>query len=235
MENQEEQQVEQRRINTKKKFIADGVFQAELNEFLSKSLGFEGFAGIEVHLRARKTEIKVRCTKAKELVTAHARKAREIQSFIEKRFGYSEAENPVEISFKGVQNRSLCAAAQAEYLKFKLLKGLPVRMAATGVINLVMNRGEATGCEVIVSGKLRGQRAKSQKYRQGYLVSTGQPKMDMVDVAMRHVQLRQGILGVKVKIMLPPSEQKRLPDMITIYEPKDDRQDVEPGVVNMGE
>ena len=141
--------------------MADGVFQAELNEFLTRSLGFEGFAGIEVHVRARKTEIKVRCTKAKELVTAHARKAREIQSFIEKRFGYSESENPVEISFKGVMNRSLCAAAQAEYLKFKLLKGLPVRMAATGVINLVMNRGEATGCEVVVSGKLRGQRAKA--------------------------------------------------------------------------
>ena len=211
--------------------MADGVFQAELNEFLTRSLGFEGFAGIEVHVRARKTEIKVRCTKAKELVTAHARKAREIQSFIEKRFGYSESENPVEISFKGVMNRSLCAAAQAEYLKFKLLKGLPVRMAATGVINLVMNRGEATGCEVVVSGKLRGQRAKAQKYRQGYLVSTGQPKLDMVDVAIRHVQLRQGILGVKVKIMLPPSPQRRLPDDVKILDPKEEEERDSPDVI----
>lgn len=104
-------------------------------------------------------------------------------------------------------------------------------MAATGVINLVMNRGEATGCEVIVSGKLRGQRAKAQKYRQGYLVSTGQPKLDMVDAATRHVQLRQGILGVKVKIMLPPTPQRRLPDDVKILDPKEEEERDSPEVI----
>ena len=34
-----------KRINTKKKFVADGVFQAELNEFLTRCLGMEGYAG----------------------------------------------------------------------------------------------------------------------------------------------------------------------------------------------
>ena len=54
------------------------------------------------------------------------------------------------------------------------------------------------------------------------MVSTGQPKIDMVDEAIRHVQLRQGILGIKVKIMLPPTPQRRLPDMVTIIEPKEE-------------
>jgi small subunit ribosomal protein S3e len=53
-------------------------------------------------------------------------------------------------------NRNLCAAAQAEAIKLKLLRGLPVRMAANGVINLCVKRGGAKGVEVIVSGKLRG-------------------------------------------------------------------------------
>ena len=30
----------------------------------------------------------------------------------------------------------------------------------------------AKGCEVIVSGKLRGQRAKSMKFKEGYMVNS---------------------------------------------------------------
>ncbi len=51
---------------------------------------------------------------------------------------------------------------------------------------------EARGCEVIVSGKLRGQRAKAMKFTDGYMVKTGQPKLTYVDRAVRHVKLRQG-------------------------------------------
>ena len=36
------------RINTKKKFVADGVFLAELNQFFEKTLGIEGYSGVEL-------------------------------------------------------------------------------------------------------------------------------------------------------------------------------------------
>ena len=32
----------------------------------------------------------------------------------------------------------------------------------------------AKGCEVIVSGKLRAQRAKSMKFKEGYMIKSGQ-------------------------------------------------------------
>jgi len=38
------------------------------------------------------------------------------------------------------------------------------------------------------------------------MISTGQPKLEFVDAAVRHVELRQGVLGVKVKI-LPDNER----------------------------
>ena len=41
-------------------------------------------------------------------------------------------------------------------------------MAANNIMGTVMRRGGATGCEVIISGKIRGQRAKAQKYNAGY-------------------------------------------------------------------
>ena len=51
----------------------------------------------------------------------------------------------------------------------------------------------AKGCEVVVSGKLRGQRAKSMKFVDGLMIHSGEPINDYVDTAVRHVLLRQGI------------------------------------------
>ena len=54
--------------------------------------------------------------------------------------------------------------------------------------------------QVIVSGKLRAARAKSMKFKDGYMVSSGQPTKEYIDSAVRHVLLRQvrvsyGIFG----------------------------------------
>ena len=35
-------------LNIKKKFVAHGVFFAELNELLQKTFGLEGYAGLEI-------------------------------------------------------------------------------------------------------------------------------------------------------------------------------------------
>lgn len=59
----------------------------------------------------------------------------------------------------------------------------------------------AKGCEVIVSGKLRAQRAKSMKFKDGYMVSSGDPTRVYLDTAVRHVALRQGMLGIKVGVV----------------------------------
>jgi ribosomal protein S3 len=50
-------------------------------------------------------------------------------------------------------------------------------------------------CQVIVSGKLRAQRAKSMKFKDGYMISSGHPVNQYIDGAVRHVLLRQ--VGVR--------------------------------------
>jgi len=92
----------------------------------------------------------------------------------------------------------------------------------------------AKGCEVIVSGKLRAARAKAMKFSDGYLIHSGQPTKDYIDYAVRHVLLRQGVLGLKVKIMLPwdpkgiIGPKRPLPDNVTVTEPKEERVITEP-------
>lgn len=217
-----------KKINTKKKFVADGVFQAELNEFLQKTLGMEGYAGIEIRATSVNTEIRVRAAKCTELLTKQTRKVKEIKSMIEKRYQFNDTDNKVDLAIKPVPyDRNLCAAANVETLKFKLLQGTPVRMAANNILGTVIRRGGATGCEIHIAGKVRGQRAKAQKYAQGYQISTGQPKHDFIDEAVRSVELRQGVLGLRVKIMMGTkikigNVEKVMPDYISIVEPKED-------------
>lgn len=205
--------------------MADGVFHAELHAFFERFISSAGYAGFEVRVTPIKTEIRIKATKTQEVIGVEGRKIRELTSLIQKRFNYKKDE--VEVYVERVQFRGLCAAAQAESVKTKLLAGVPVRMAANSVTRSVMLEG-AKGVEVIVSGKLRQQRAKSMKFKSGYMICTGQPKIDFVDVAIRHVFFKQGIMGVKVKIMLPhdPSGKKGvktlLPDTVTIHDPKQD-------------
>ncbi len=68
--------------------------------------------------------------------------------------------------------------------------------ACYGVLRFIMESG-AKGCEVIVSGKLRAQRAKAMKFKDGYMIASGHPAVEYIDGCVRHVMLRQGVLGIK--------------------------------------
>merc|ERR1712100_363392 len=107
-----------KKINTKKKFVADGVFQAELNELLTRTLGMEGYAGIEVRAANMSTEIRVRAAQCHDLLRQGTRKAKEIKSLIEKRYNFNDEDNKVELSKPLPYNKDLSAAANVETLKF---------------------------------------------------------------------------------------------------------------------
>lgn len=196
-----------RSINKKKKFVADGVFHAELHEFLAKTLNEYGYAGCSIRASNKTTVIKCKVTGDKDKNGVPNRLKAELESLVQKRFGYEKG--ALTIHFSTIQNKALCAAAQAESLKAKLLEGVSVRFCAQSVITNVIKGGGAHGCEVIIAGKLRQQRAKAQKYKEGYLVSTGHPRKVFVDEACRHVFFKQGMIGVKVKIMLPYAGEVR--------------------------
>jgi len=216
-------------ISKKRKFVADGAFYAELNELLMRELAEEGYSGVEVRVTPTRTEIIIRATQTKKVLGEKGRRIRELTSVVQKRFGFPEGS--VELYAERVANRGLCAVAQAESLRYKLLGGLAVRRACYGVLRFIMESG-AKGCEIIVSGKLRAQRAKSMKFKDGYMIKAGNVTRDYIDGAVRHVLLRQGVLGIKVSIMLPWDYTGRIgpknpqPDVVKVREPKEEETSV---------
>merc|ERR1712232_1114773 len=215
-----------RRINKKHKFIADGIFYAELNALLTRELAEDGYSGVEVRTAPSKTQIIIKATRTKNVLGDRGRRIHELTAVVEKRF--NSKPDQINLFAERVDNRALCATAQAESLRYKLLGGLAVRRACYGVMRFIMDSA-AKGCEIIVSGKIRAQRAKAMKFRDGYMIKTGHSVLQYVDSAVRHVLMRQGVLGIKVSIMLPDPTGKvpGLPnkpqaDVVTIIEPKEE-------------
>jgi len=199
------------------------VFFAEINELFLRDLGEDGYSGCEVRVTPVRTEIIIRATKTQNVLGEKGRRIRELTSLVQKRFNFPEGN--VELYAERVANRAMCAIAQAESLRYKLIGGLAVRRACYGVVRFIMENG-AKGCEVTISGKLRGARAKSMKFRDGYMVKSGNAVTEYVDSAVRHILLKQGVLGIRVKIMLAHDPQGKigpkrpLSDVVVIADPK---------------
>lgn len=210
-------------VSKTRKLVADGVFYAEINEFFARELAEEGYAGVEVRKTPAKLEIIIKASNTQGVLGEQGRRIHELTSLIVKRFKLNK--DTVHLYAERVEERALSAAVQAEALKSKLLSGLPIRRAAYGVLRFTMGAG-AKGVEVVISGKLRAARAKSQKYSDGFMIHSGQPTRDFIDSAIRHVLMRQGVLGIRVKIMRDPASNKfgprALPDAVQISEAKDE-------------
>jgi small subunit ribosomal protein S3e len=213
-----------RPISKKHLFVRDGIFKAELDEFLKRELAEDGYSGVIVR-KSKTCEIIIIATRPSQVLGEKSRRIRELTSIVNKRWGREQGQ--MDLFVERVANRGLCAIAQAESLRYKLLGGLAVRRAAYGVLRFVMESG-AKGCEVVISGKIRGQRAKAMKFVDGMMIHSGYPVREYVDTAVRHVLLRQGVLGIKVKILKPHDETGkdgptlRYPDIVTIMDPKEE-------------
>ncbi|KAJ6339863.1 hypothetical protein OIU77_007747 [Salix suchowensis] len=126
-----------------KSFVADGVFYAEVNEVLTRELAEDGYSGVEVKVTPMPAEIIIRATRTQNVLGEKGGRIRELTSVVQKRFKFHE--NAVELYSEKVSNMGLCAIAQAESLRYKLLGGLAVRRACYGVLRFVMESG-AKGC-----------------------------------------------------------------------------------------
>jgi len=211
----------QANVSKKRKFINDGIFFAEVSEFLKRMLSEDGFAGVEIKQKPTCTHIVIRCTKTTEVV----KRIPQITKLLQLRHNFKEDE--VKVFADKVTPRGLSARAQAQSICYKLNSGLTVRRACYGVLKFIMDNGKAKGVEIIISGKLRGARAKAMKFKEGYMITSGEATNYYIVRAVEHVLLRQGTIGVSVKIMLPHDPKgdhgavvRPLPDIVTIKQPK---------------
>jgi len=187
-------------------------------------------AGVDIKPKPDNTQVIIQCTKIPDVV----KRIPYIQKLIQLRHKFKN-EDSLRVYAEKVTARGLSAQAQAQSICYKLKGGLAVRRACYGVLKFIMdkngNDGGAKGVEIIISGKLRGARAKAMKFNEGYMVTSGDATKYYIVEAVEHVLLRQGTIGVRVKIMLPydPTGKagcsKQLPDIVEVLEPPPEKKD----------
>ncbi|RVD93421.1 40S ribosomal S3 [Tubulinosema ratisbonensis] len=203
--------------------IQKGLIHAELDEFFSIELKNEGYGGMEIKLHEMPVQITLRVNKSQDVMGDKKSRLNLLKHVLMQRFPLFRS--GVELNVEMIKNKGLCPMTQADYIRRKLLENVPFRRAVHASMRSI-KEGGAQGCIIIVSGKLKGQRAKSVKYQQGLMIHTGNDRYSYVKEAISTVLLKQGIIGIKVKIMLPhdptgiDGPSKEISDKITILEPK---------------
>jgi small subunit ribosomal protein S3 len=144
------------------------------------------------------------------VIGRRGRSVKELTNELETRFSL---ENP-QIEVNQIPVPELNALVMANRIASGLIRGIHFRRAGYSVLRRVMKAG-ARGVEITIKGKITSQRARTEKFREGFVAKCGEPALLYVDQATVHVPRKSGVLGVTVKIMLPegllPDEVKIIP------------------------
>jgi len=197
-------------VSVVKQFITESMKRTEIDEYLQKKLDRAGYGGVTISKTPLGTHIVIYAMRPGLVIGRGGETIRELASFLEEKFKVS---NP-QISVSEIEVPELNAYVVASRVASALQRGVHFRRAGFWSLNQVMEAG-ALGAEIIISGKLRTERARFEKFRAGYLVKCGEPSLKYMQRAEVHVQLKPGMFGVRVRIM-PPDAQ--FPDKLRIIE-----------------
>jgi len=181
-----------------KRFITEAMKNVEIDEFLLRKLDRAGYGGVNLSKTPLGTHVVVYAMRPGLVIGRGGETIRELAATLEQKFGVV---NP-QISVSEIEVPELNAYVVASRITSALQKGIHFRRAGFWAMNQVMEAG-ALGCEIVISGKLRTERARFEKFRAGYFPRCGEPALHYMRKTEAHVQLKPGMFGVQVKIMPP--------------------------------
>ena len=193
-----------------KKFVKEGYTKASLDEHFAKQLGRSGYGGMNMSRTPLGTQITIYSEKPGMVIGKAGKVIRKLTQDVVDIYG---VDNP-QIDAQEIKKSELNAQIMANRLAASIERGWYFRKAGTNTIRAVMAAG-ALGCEVIISGKLTGARARTEKFIDGYVKHSGHPAEQIVDTGYAVAVKKLGTLGCRVKIVQPGAV---LPDAYKMVE-----------------
>ena len=191
-------------------FVKKSLKMADVDEYLMKVLKRAGYGGATITKTPLGTHIVIYATRPGMVIGRGGRFIKELVKELEEKFGI---ENP-QIAVAEVEVPELNPYIMASRIASALERGIHYRRAGFWALHRIMEAG-ALGAEIVISGKLRSQRSRYEKFKAGYIPKCGEAAMKYLRKAVLHVQLKPGVYGIKVMIMPP---EARFPDHIIIRE-----------------
>lgn len=193
-----------------RKFICENVKRVLLKEYLKEQVKRAGFGGVDIQRTPMGTRVTLITERPGLVIGRKGTSIKSLTDTIEFKFGFDKPQ----IEVVEVENPNLSAQIMAEKLASALERGWHFRRAGHSTVRRIMDSG-ARGCQVIIAGKLTGQRHRTEKFKEGHIKYCGEPKHQWMEIGYAQAKLKPGIIGIKVQIMHPKA---RLPDEVIIKE-----------------
>ncbi|MGB9965010.1 30S ribosomal protein S3 [Halobacterium hubeiense] len=191
-------------------FIEQGLQRSQIDEFFADELARAGYGGMELAPTPMGMQIVLKAEKPGMVIGKGGKNIRKITTQLEERF---DLEDP-QIDVQEVDEPDLNAQIVADRLANALERGWYFRKAGHTTIDRIMEAG-ALGAEIVLSGKVTGNRGRVEKFNRGYIKHNGEPAEEIVDHGKGVAVMKLGTIGVSVKI-IPP--EAKLPDDFEIHE-----------------
>ncbi|MCJ7614393.1 30S ribosomal protein S3, partial [Candidatus Bathyarchaeota archaeon] len=195
-----------------KHFIEDSIKRAEIDEFLRNEFERAGYGGVSITKTPLGTHLVIYTMRPGLVIGRGGETIRALATVLEEKF---QLPSP-QISVAEIEIPELNAHVVAAKIASALKRGVHYRRAGFWGLTQAMEAG-ALGIEISISGKLRTDRARYEKFRMGYLPKSGEPPRKYMRKAVLHVQMKPGMLGVKVMLM-PPDAQFPDQEKVQVFE-----------------
>jgi small subunit ribosomal protein S3 len=186
-------------MSVTKYFIKDVSRRLEIDELLQRDLKRAGYSKVELTKSPVGTRVVIYAAKPGMVIGRRGQSIKDLTKMLEEKFGIENAQLSVATIEVPEQDPKVVASQVTQALQ----RGVHFRRAAYWAIQRVME-SKALGVEIVIRGKLTTERARYEKFRAGYLPRVGDPVLKSLKVAVADVQLKQGLFGIKVRI-LPPN------------------------------
>jgi small subunit ribosomal protein S3 len=195
---------------SERKFVVEAVRRVLLREYMMEQTKRAGFGGLDIQRTPMGTRVTLLTERPGLVIGRKGGAIKQLTDDIEHKFKF---DNP-QIEVQEVENPSLNAQIMSEKLASALEMGWHFRRAGHSTVRRIMEAG-AKGCLIVISGKLTGQRHRTEKFKEGHIKFCGETKIRWMDIGFAVAKLKPGVLGVKVQIM---KKEAKLPDEISVKE-----------------
>jgi len=170
-----------------------------IREHIKKNLGKGKISQVKIEYTPVGEKIVISTCKPGLVIGRGGEKIEELTKMLKRNF---KLENP-HIEIYEIKEPEFDAQIIADEIALSLERFGPLKfkVVAYRTLERIMKAG-ALGCEIRLSGKLPGSRAKTWRFAQGYLKKTGD-SAKVVDRAQARAQTKPGVVGVKVSILAP--------------------------------
>ncbi len=182
-------------------FIQKSKEHVKLEEFIRKQFNQAKVGSIDVQYTPVVTRIILYTTTPGLIIGSGGERIKETVELLKKTYGI---ENP-QIDVQKIDNPDIDPNIVAQSIAASLENGVNFKKLGNYHLQRVMDAG-AIGCEIVVSGKLSGQRGRRERFIAGYLKKCGETANRDVAKGFALANPRLGNIGVTVSIMLKHTE-----------------------------